>query len=215
MKRTRWLFFYVCFILSSCAQTSQRSHIDPLAIRMNDSAMALFRYGNMDSTQKALSYLDKATKLDSNYYLGFSNKRIVQTQLKLYRDLITTTKSLIRLRPLAPDFYLSAGTLYEKLNDSVSATKYYEQALILYNHLLDTVSLQNGNYDIFFMDRALDIILLGDQNKGDSLLKQLYDRQTDDDFRQMTLSFMNKNKKKLIEFIFADRQPANKSVEAN
>ena len=49
--------------------------------------MTLVKFiNNEDSSKKAISLLDKATAIDSNYFLGYYNKLMFLDQLNLFED---------------------------------------------------------------------------------------------------------------------------------
>jgi tetratricopeptide (TPR) repeat protein len=187
--------------LFSCGQTGSNHTINPYAKKLNDSAVRMTFQMNDSSYQKAILLLDQATAIDSNYFVAYYNKLIFQSQLKQYDKALVTSNNLIRIRPMAPDLHLTCGELYEKISDTVSAKYNFQTALSLYDSILDTMSVGNRHYDMLFMNKAIDLIMLGEQIQGHELLKQLYDRQTDEDFKDVILSFMNKNRKELLEQI--------------
>jgi tetratricopeptide (TPR) repeat protein len=187
--------------LFSIGQTTSKHRINALAKKLNDSAIELTFTMNDSDYQKAILLLDQATAVDSNYFLAYWNKLVFQLQLKQYDKAIVTSKNLIRIRTTAPDLHLTFGVLYERVRDSLSAEKEFQEALSLYDKFLDTMSLKNKDYDMLSVNKAVDLIMLGEQMKGNEFLKQLYDRQADDSLKGLILSFMNKNKKDLIETI--------------
>jgi tetratricopeptide (TPR) repeat protein len=187
--------------LFSYGQTGSKHTINPYAIKLNDSAARMTFQMNDSGYQKAILLLDQATAIDSNYFLAYYNKLIFQSQLKQYDKALVTSKNLIRIRPMAPDLHLTSGELYEEIGDTVSAKYNFQLALSLYNSILDTMSVGNRHYDMLFMNKAIDLIMLGEQIQGHELLKQLYDRQTDEDYKELILPFMNINRKELLEKI--------------
>ena len=185
--------------------------MNPDVKKLSDSAAIIASHMGDSNYQKAILLLDKAIAIDSNYFIVYWNKLIFQSQLKQYGQAIGTAKNLIRLRPMAPDLYLTCGELYERTDDTLSAKDAFQKALSLYNNLLDTMSVGNSYYDMLFMDKAIDLVMLGDQIKGNEMLKQLYDRQTDESYKELISSFMNKSGAELLATI--DRQqPATYQV---
>jgi tetratricopeptide (TPR) repeat protein len=201
MMTLKFTLVLLLFGLFSCGQIGSKHTIDPYAKKLNDSAVRLtFRMHDSDY-QNAILLLDQATTVDNNYFLAYWNKLSFQSRLKQYDKAIVTTKNLIRIRPMAPDLHVTCGILYERIGDTISAPLDFQKALSLYNDVLDTMNVSNRDYDMLFMNRAVDLIMLGKQIEGNVLLKQLYNRQTDDAFKDLTLSLMNKNKKELLEAI--------------
>jgi tetratricopeptide (TPR) repeat protein len=196
------LKFITAFLLIghySCGQSSTKHKSDPAAIQLNDKAMLLVPFiDNTDSSIKAISLLDKATSIDSNYFLGYNNKLMFYYQLKQFDKAVLTVNKLIQLRPLAYDLYQMGGVLYERLGDTVSSKNYFQKSLTICNNVLDTMDTKNRDHDMLCMNKAITLIILGDEAKGNQLLKQLYHKQTDDEFKELTASFMNKSKKELL-----------------
>lgn len=154
---------------------------------------------NPDSSKKAISLLDKATTIDSNYFLGHYNKLMFYNQLKQFDKAVLTVNKLLQIRPAAHDLYLSGGILYEQLGDTVSSKSYFKKSLAISNSVLDTMSKENRDYEMLVSNKAINLIMLGDQTRANELLKKLYDSQTDEELKKWTASLMNKDKKELLE----------------
>jgi len=201
-------FFLAFFITGFCAcrQNTGKYKPDPYAIKLNDSAVSLISYMNRDSTQRAISLLDKATSIDSNYFLGYYNKRIFQTGLKQYNDAIKTTFDLIRIKPFANDLYMTGGLLYELTGDTVSAKKYFEKSLSICNSILDTMKSNNSSYEIVAGNKAINLKMLGKEEEADKFLEVLSERQTDTALKQAVLLWVGKSKREILEEMSRDDQ---------
>ena len=192
-------------MLSSCAQKPEKHKADPAAVALNNRAVDLVPFlENNDSSKKALSLLDQSTDIDSNYFLGYYNKLMFLYQLKQFDKAVLTVNKLIQLRPTAHDLYLMGGVLYERLSDTISSKKYFQKSLTICSAVLDTMNEKNRDYDMFSMNKAINLIMLGDE-KGNELLKQLYNRQTDDSFKELIASFMNKSKNEMLSLMTGNR----------
>jgi tetratricopeptide (TPR) repeat protein len=186
--------------LCSCGQNSTIHKVDPAAVELNNNAMTLVRFiNNPDSSAKAISLLDKATSIDSNYFLGYYNKLMFFNQLKQFDKVIMTVNKLVSLKPSAHDLYMTGGLFYEKIGDTVSSQKYFQKSLTICNNVLDTMSSMNRDYKLLVGNKAVNLLMLGDTTQADKILKLLYDSQSDDELKKMTLSLINKSKKELIE----------------
>ncbi|WP_147202350.1 hypothetical protein [Segetibacter aerophilus] len=152
-----------------------------------------------DSSRKAISLLDKATTVDSNYFLGHYNKLIFYNQLKQYDKAIFTVNKLLQLRPSAHDLYLTGGILYERVSDTVASSVYFKKSLEICNRVLDTMNTENRDYEMLLGNKATNLIMLEDQKSANLLLKKFYDNQTDEEQKKWLASLMNKNKKQLLE----------------
>jgi tetratricopeptide (TPR) repeat protein len=183
----------------SAQQSAKTRHvIDPKAIQLNDSAIDYIKYGNPDSAQKALSFLNRATEIDTNYYLAYYHKLGVQTFLKQYAGAVITVRQLIRLRPHYPDLLLNAGYLYEVTGDTGSAREYYQKASVLYGHYLDTMKTANPGYFTMTMNAGINLVLMGQDDRGNQVLKKLYDRQKDILYQETIAPYMNKTREEIL-----------------
>jgi len=199
MTTLKFITIFVLIALYSCGQKPAKYKVNPAAVDLNNRAMTLVRFiDNADSSQKAISLLDNATSIDSNYFLGHYNKLMFFNQLKEFDKAVLTINKLIQLRPFAHDLYLTGGILYERIGDTISSKKYFEKSLTICNTVLDTMNKTNRDYEMLVGNKAVNLIMLGDEIKANELLKQLHDSQTDEDLRKKTLTMMKKSKKQLL-----------------
>jgi tetratricopeptide (TPR) repeat protein len=200
MTNVKFLIAFLLIGLCSCGQTPAKHKVDPAAVALNNEAMTLVAFiDNPDSSKKAISLLDKATAIDSNYFLGFYNKLMFYNQLKQFDKAVSTTNKLIQLKPTAHDLYLTCGIFYERVGDTVSSSAYFRKSLGICNSTLDTMNSKNRDYEMLVGNKATNLIMLGDTVKANKLLKKLYDSQTEEALKKWTASLMNKNKKQLLE----------------
>ena len=199
MNKFEIILIVALFSLSACAKKSNKHKIDPAAIKLNYLAMDLYIHHNNDSISKAIKFLDSATTIDSNYFLGYYDKLVFLNQLRRYDEAIIAIKNIIRLRPDANDFYLMGGIFYEKIGDTVSSRNYFQKSLAICTKVLDTMNVKNIAYSMLVINKAINQIMLGQQTKGDLLLKQIYENQTDSSQKEWIHLFINKNKYELIE----------------
>ncbi len=166
--------------------------------------MGQFAAEKMGQYQRNLQ-LDNATSIDSNYFLGHYNKLMFFNQLKEFDKAVLTIDKLIQLRPSAHDLYLTGGILYERIGDTISSKKYFEKSLTICNTVLDTMNKTNRDYEMLVGNKAVNLIMLGDEIKANELLKELHDSQTNEELKKMTLSMMNKSKKELLALWTEDK----------
>jgi hypothetical protein len=112
---------------------------------------------------------------------------------------LETVKELIRLRPNIPDFYVTAGVLYEQLGDTVESVKYFKTALVHFDNVLDTMTKQNQNYNMLNMSKSLTIILSGEEEKGTKLLRQNYNNLTDTLLKESMTVFIGKSRQEILD----------------
>jgi tetratricopeptide (TPR) repeat protein len=178
--------------LTACGQ--QHKYVpDKKAMQLNDSAMRLAMHTTQDSEyQKVILLLDKATTIDTNYFIAYFNKLSYQCKIKQYDKALETAKHINLIRPNFVDQYVTVGILYEKTGDSITAKKYYDIALNKFNNILDTMNLNNKNYSMFLMGKGIDLILTGQQIIGSEILKKLYDKPSDEFIKDFVSPYINK-----------------------
>jgi tetratricopeptide (TPR) repeat protein len=207
MTTLKFIATFLLITLYACGQQPAKHKVDPAAVQLNNQAMTLVPYiDNADSTKKAISLLDKATEIDSSYFLGYSNKLMFYYQLKQFEKALLTNNKLIQLRPNAHDLYLRSGMLYTQLGDTTNAKTNFTKGLTICNSVLDTMTKTNRDYVMLKTNKAIALIMLGDTPKANKILKVLYDNQPDDpDFdnveKKYIQSLMNKDRKEIIELL--------------
>ena len=196
----RLILFLLLFGFVACGQQTKKYIPDKTAVQLNDSAMRLAMHSINDSSyQKVILLLDKATAIDTNYFIAYFNKLSYQFKLKQYNKALETAKHINSIRPNFVDQYVTVGILYEKTGDTITAKKYYDIALNKFNKILDTMSINNKNYDMLSMGKGIDLILAGQQISGNEILKQLYNNPIDDIFKEFVSSYVNKSRGEVFE----------------
>src|ERR1700739_1526638 len=123
----RLLPFLLLFGFSARGQsTDHKNLVIPQAKKLNDSAITIVM--RTQDYEKAISLLDEATEIDSNYYRAYSNKLAFQLELKQFDKALATAKNLIRIKPQSPDYYITTGILYYQIGDTVSSQNFFIQA---------------------------------------------------------------------------------------
>jgi tetratricopeptide (TPR) repeat protein len=148
---------------------------------------------------KAIALLDQATQIDSNFLTAYANKLAFQLQLKQFDNALMTAYNLKRIKPNAPDYYGTIGMLYHIKGDMVSSRKYFTEAATRYDKILDTMSTTDKYRDMLLMNKAVNLVLLGQQEQGNQILKQLYQSQQNEAYKEMIALFMNKTGDDIIK----------------
>jgi tetratricopeptide (TPR) repeat protein len=203
----KYTFLFLIIALCSCGQATTKHKINPESVRLNNKISPLVSFtNNPDSCRKALLFLDSATAIDSNNFLAYYNKLMFLYGLKQYDKAINTTNELIRLRPNDHDLFMIKGNLLNKIGDTTSANLNFEKSLKICNSVLDTMHETNRDYVMFGMDKAVNLIMLGDSVEANKMLKIVYNKPPDDPTfgnvdKKYILSLMNKNRIQLIDFL--------------
>ena len=162
-------------MLNSCKQ-HRNDEYDPRAMELNDRAKQLIPFSdNPDSARLAISLLDRAIAIDSNFINAYGNKLIFiglkddAQQIKLYNKLI-------QLKPEDAYRYNRAGLLYAVTGDSVAASRYFKTALDLYIKSSQQMKRDNGYY-FDKKEQALSLLMLGDTAKGNDIIRYLIEHK--------------------------------------
>jgi tetratricopeptide (TPR) repeat protein len=190
MKLTSLLFFLG---LMSCK--SQDSYLQAKAL--TDSANVIFK--NTLDPLKALPLLNQATVIDSNYLPALVTKFNFDMNSGLFDQALQTGKRLIRIKPEVSEYYTGIGLIYEKKNDTVSSKKYFLDAVSCCDSKLENLAKTHKDYNWILLGKASNLIFAGEQISGNDILKKLYDSNSDESFKELVISFMNKPKQQILE----------------
>ncbi|MEO6630199.1 MAG: hypothetical protein ABIN13_00715, partial [Mucilaginibacter sp.] len=164
----------------SCAQPKHK--INPEARKLNDSAINIvFRGIPTDSGayKNAIGVLNRAIKIDSDYYTAYKNRFSYQSALKEYNGALESAKQMLKLHPNDPSVLTLTGEAYEWTGNKTSATLCYNNALPNYDRILDTMSVQNRSYSGLTTGKAMVLILLNKKEQSDSYIKEVLKKDTD------------------------------------
>ena len=81
---------------------------------------------------EAISYLDNAIKLNSNYADAYNNRGIALAEIKNYSDAIKDYEICIKLKPNFPDAYINKGISLKEIGKYDDALKDYKTVLKLF-----------------------------------------------------------------------------------
>jgi len=211
IRAMRFLIFSLLYVLTACGQSNNKiNQIDPRAKRLKDSASLIAM--SQQEYSKAISLLDQAIALDSNYLAAYRNKLTFQLELRQFEQATKTASKISQLRPDNPDYYVTIGILYDVQGDTVKSKDYFKRAISQYDRIFDTIAVSNINYDMLLMNKALNLIFIGEQNKGNDILKQLYNKQIESPFKEILASYLNKSKQDILKMMMS---PNTGKVEAN
>jgi tetratricopeptide (TPR) repeat protein len=201
-------FLIILSIVGSCTQETKNEENTTLinktqlkyipnqeAVRLNDSAVSLliqidpFQDSiNAKLNLKALTYLNKAIKVDSLYQLAYSNKIDVLKSIGRLEDAIRTLELASKIFYGYAESYSVRGFLYEKLGKKDSAVIMYDLALKSYqNRVLEDPENINHQINVAF------ILLFTDGqtealNEIEGIIQKTSDKQAVD-FRSVIKSF--------------------------
>ena len=154
-----------------------KTEFNPHAIKLNNKAIELYSYVGGEPVSmhdsllldSALVLLNKAIKIDAQYYLAYANKAMILAKFKLYTKAIETLNYIIKIRPNYAEGIANQGFLFEKMGNFTKASEKYKEAIEVYlKRLNDPYKIMDGvavQADIAFMllfidgkDKALQLI---------------------------------------------------------
>jgi tetratricopeptide (TPR) repeat protein len=129
---------------------------------------------NRDS---ALTLLNKATDIDSNYYIAFGNKVSIYASTGDYKQAIVNSQQVLRIKPDLAEAVVFLGILYDKSGQIKEAKEQYNLAIRLFDkRLLVSDKNQKANK----INRVLGLLLVGEQTKGMEEIKKLQNEYPND-----------------------------------
>ena len=128
----------------------------------------------------ALFYLNKDTRIDSSYYVAYGNKSTIYCSLKDFDKALLEIQKQISAKPDLAEAWTFGGMLYDKLGDSSNAKRYYQKSIELFDARL-TNSDMKRNQDANRRNRAVSLILMGQDQAGRNELRKLKDTYPNDE----------------------------------
>lgn len=202
----RFIILFLLFSNYGCSQRHEKNGnpVNPEAKKLNDSAVNIAMHSY--DYAKAVTLLDKATLIDSNYFAAYRNKLSFQGLIKPFDvdKILTILKSMNRLRPLDPEYYMNIGMIYFKKGDSTTSSLYFTNAISHFDNILDTIHTTNQGYEVLVMNKAYTLIFQGQDQKGHDLLQKLYESSKDTVMREMLFPVLGKTRQEIINSIAFD-----------
>ena len=195
----RLSIFFLLITLSACGQRPEthKHLIDPKAGKLNDSALSIMEHSQ--DYNKAIALLNQAIDIDSNFYLAYWNKTNFQLELNQFDSALATAKNLDRIKPESPEYFFFTGIIYYKMGDTIFSQKYFQELENCYEKILDTMNTSNKQYRNMLMTKALNLKIIGQQQKGNEILKTLRDSEKSDFQKEMIDSMMNESKERILD----------------
>ena len=196
----RFIIIFLLFLNSSCAQQVNKPvhTVDPAAKKLKDSAVFIAMHSY--EYAKAVALLDNATQIDSDYFGAYTNKMSFQVMVKPFNadKMIEILKSLNRLRPLDPQYYMNIGMLYYKKGDSLTSATYFNDALLHFDSILDTIHTTTPGYEVLVLSKAYTLFFQGQDQNAHDLLQKLYETTNDSVVKEVILPALKKTRKDII-----------------
>jgi len=175
----------ITVLMFSCKPVDKKAKINPLAISYNNQAFKQLQTKNYDS---ALVLINKALSVDSSYIVGYISKVAIYLELKDYKNALIVEDKALQIDSNYAEGYLAAGSICEKVGDSIRAFDYYKKGIDCYDRRIsnpiDQKQLINSR-----LNRACLLRFSGKEMEGKSELEKLkvekQDTQLIDGFLKM------------------------------
>lgn len=187
------------FILISCI-SEKEENINQEVIELNNQALNYFQYANTPNKEQADSailLLDKATSIDSNCFLCYTNKIMFYLIKQDYINALNANKELQRLKPEAPNFIIQEGLLNELNGDTITANKLYTKGLSKYREILNSHS--NIEFDFKF-EYINSLVISGFEKEAKIKLDELIQEYPNNEILN---GFKIESKKEIMKIITA------------
>jgi len=185
-------------LIISCSEQKKKSSFDPYdpkAIELNNKAVRLMHQNKNDS---AILVFDQAIEADKTYYMPHSNKVTIYVGQREYQKALQESELSIEKRPDLAEGWTMTGMLHEKLGDSITAAKYYQKSIDLFDERISDPKMKEKIVPNE-MSKALSLILLGKEKEGKDILTKL---KEDNPKNLVIEEFLKINRKEFINQYF-------------
>lgn len=157
---------------NSIVETKDEYVIDSNAMALNDQAMKLHIFGPNDSLllDSAIYLLDKATNMDSNYFIAYSNKIMYLFMKGDWDRALETNRKIRDLQPGVPNWIMREGWINEMLGKTSQANYYYKEGVISFEELLSDSSKYHWTIEF---DYAHALVFVDQYEQGEMVIEKL------------------------------------------
>lgn len=201
------LFFTITFISfhgHSQNTDGKKTNINLKAKELTDSALKLVTIDL--GSDKVIDLLNQALQIDSNYLPALYNKFSFEGGLKHYDEAIIIANHILRIQPQNPSLQFSAAMMYFISGDTISSKRYFNEAEIEVNNLLDTMEHTSKTYNDLLLNKAFIMIFKDSLQTSDSILTSLISRSKNNIEIDLYSLYLHKTKEQVINDIFNNSQ---------
>jgi tetratricopeptide (TPR) repeat protein len=207
MKRTLFLLFIIFFF---ACKSGLHHKVNARARELTDSAIFLwYKRDTVLSMQsilaldtvyylKKIALLNKAINIDSAYFPAYLDKFDYQTNVKQYDSVIVTGNKILQFMPRLAAVRIRLGEIYDIKGDTSLAVKYYKASLSLLDKQLAGIQNNSIVYRDKLRDKAINLVLLGQIEKGKTIFKTLDSLAADDRERFLYQTDISKTKRDFL-----------------
>jgi tetratricopeptide (TPR) repeat protein len=168
-KPTLQLLTLLFWVFLSCDHQREKTAYHPMAIRLNNKAIALIQEGKTDS---ALIFLDSAIKIDPSYHIAYANKSKIYCELGDLNQASVFAEKQILVKPDLAEGCTWTGLLFDKLGDTLKAFAYYRKSVEIYDvRLLRNKDQKEAQANL--LNKAFSLKLLGQEQMSQDTFKKM------------------------------------------
>ncbi len=142
------------------------------SIELNNKALEITMFHRDDSIKvdSAILLLDKATEIDSLYFLGYSNKIQFLMIKQDYPRLLETNKRIKELRPNQPNWIIQRALIFELSGEIDKANSEYKKGINEYEQIMDSEAELSWEFELEF---AQSLVMANHYDKAQEIINKL------------------------------------------
>lgn len=184
------IFLTINILILGCT-SKEKISFDPMAAELTDQASKLIGSMHLDS---ALCLLNRASRMDKDYYISYSNKVTIYCIKKNYEKALIECRMVNKYKPDLAEGWLYRGMLVEKVKKGRKAKKFYRKSIKLFAERMDAKESRN-HYLINKFYRAIALLLLGDNEQGK---RELWDLKDEENYVYLVTQLVNKERDEIM-----------------
>lgn len=185
-------------LVYSCSNKKQENKFNPKAIELDTKAAELIAKGEYDS---AMVLLDKALQIDSTYHYAYGLKANIYMMKDMPDSAISQLEKQLKLAPKFAEVWSGTALLYDKKGDTLKAREYYNKSITLYDKRIENPD-KSSKKDIVRsnrVNRAFNLILAGQEQKGRSEALQLKREEPNNFDTNVINGLLTKTRKEILD----------------
>jgi len=145
---------------------------NPESIELNNKALEISMFHRDDSLKvdSAIILLDKATEIDSLYFLGYANKIQFLMIKQDFPRLLETNKRIRELRPNQPNWIIQRALILELSGEIDKANTEYKKGINEYEQIMNSESDLSWEFELEF---AQSLVMANHYDKAQEIINKL------------------------------------------
>lgn len=145
---------------------------NPESIELNNKALEITMFHREDSIKvdSAILLLDKATELDSLFFLGYCSKVQFLMIKKDFPRLLENNKRIRELRPNQPNWIIQRALILELSGEIEKANTEYKKGISEYEQIMDSERNLSWEFELEF---AQNLVMANNYDKAQKIVNRL------------------------------------------